>query len=54
MNKSLPQDLVIFFTPFLHSVCQDSDLTLLHSERPKVHTILAFLSAVGLKWLDTL
>ena len=24
-------------------------LTLLHSERPKLHTILAFLSAVGLK-----
>ena len=23
-------------------------LTLLHSERPKLHTILAFLSAVGL------
>ena len=25
-------------------------LTLLHSERPKLYTILAFLSAVGLKW----
>ena len=24
-------------------------LTLLHSERPKLHTILAFLSAVGLR-----
>ena len=24
-------------------------LTLLHSERPKLHTILAFLSAIGLK-----
>ena len=24
-------------------------LTLLHSEKPKLHTILAFLSAVGLK-----
>ena len=24
-------------------------LTLLHSERPKLHTILAYLSAVGLK-----
>ena len=24
-------------------------LTLLHSERPKMHTILAFLSAIGLK-----
>ena len=24
-------------------------LTLLHSERPKLYTILAFLSAVGLK-----
>ena len=27
------------------------DLTLLHSERPKLHTILASLSAVGLKKL---
>ena len=25
------------------------DLTLLHSERPKLHTLLAFLSAIGLK-----
>ena len=25
-------------------------LTLLHSERPKLHTILVFLSAIGLKW----
>ena len=24
-------------------------LTLLHSERPKLHTILAFLSAIGLR-----
>ena len=24
-------------------------LTLLHSERPRLHTILAFLSAIGLK-----
>ena len=24
-------------------------LTLLHSERPKCHTVLAFLSAIGLK-----
>ena len=24
-------------------------LTVLHSERPKLHTILAFLSAIGLK-----
>ena len=28
-------------------------LTLLHSERPKLYTILAFLSAIGLKRLDT-
>ena len=26
-----------------------TSLTLLHSERPKLHTILAFLSATGLK-----
>ena len=25
-------------------------LTLLHSERPKLYTILAILSAVGLTW----
>ena len=25
-------------------------LTLLHSERPKLHTILAFLSAIGLNY----
>ena len=28
-------------------------LTLLHSERPKLDTILAFLSAIGLKHMDT-
>ena len=28
-------------------------LTLLHSERPKLHTILAFLSAIGLKGLHS-
>ena len=28
-------------------------LTLLHSERPKLHTILAFLSAIGLRWMGT-
>ena len=32
-------------------------LTLLHSERPKLYTILAFVSAIGLKfmlerWID--
>ena len=29
-------------------LCFRSLLTLLHSERPKLHTILAFLSAIGL------
>ena len=29
----------------------EQDLTLLHSERPKLHTILVFLSAVGLNCL---
>ena len=29
-------------------------LTLLHSERPKLHTILAFLSAVGLRAISFL
>ena len=37
--------------PLLKHVIQRWDicLTLLHSERPKLHTILAFLSAIGLK-----
>ena len=30
-------------------VIYKSNLILLHSERPKLHTILAFLSAIGLK-----
>ena len=29
--------------------CMCSCLTLLHSERPKLYTILAFLNAIGLK-----
>ena len=29
-------------------------LTLLHSERPKLHTILAFLSAIGLTFIRNL
>ena len=32
----------------LLSSLKASPLTLLHSERPKLHTILAFLSAIGL------
>ena len=28
-----------------------SVFTLLHSERPKLYTILAFLSAIGLNWV---
>ena len=36
--------------------CKVFPLTLLHSERPKLHTILAFLSAIGLRqdpfWKD--
>ena len=28
------------------------DLTLLHSERPKLYTILAFLGAIGLRGLS--
>ena len=31
-----------------------SFLTLLHSERPKLYTILAFLSAIGLKFAHLL
>ena len=29
-----------------------ASVTLLHSERPKLYAILAFLSAMGLKWFD--
>ena len=32
----------------LHTAIRDLILTLLHSERPKLYTILAFLSAMGL------
>ena len=42
------------FYGFLLILCQNnysdfSRLALLHSERPKLYTILAFLSAIGLK-----
>ena len=33
-------------------LCQMPSLTLLHSERPKLYTILAFLSAIGLNMSD--
>ena len=41
----------------LSAICTTSALqyyilTLLHSERPKLHTILAFMSAIGLKCLS--
>ena len=39
--------LCLFFVAVLLNGVQL--LTLLHSERPKLYTILAFLSAVGLK-----
>ena len=32
----------------IHRITEVQHLTLLHSERPKLHTILAFLSAIGL------
>ena len=32
---------------FNHSLTNIADLTLLHSERPKLYTILAFVSAIG-------
>ena len=41
--------------PKFHTNCMEFTkilgLTLLHSERPKLHTILAFLSAIGLRCL---
>ena len=33
---------------YIHSYNFGKSLILLHSERPKLHTILAFLSAIGL------
>ena len=41
-------NLVKFSLDQLRSVSHGEGLTLLHSERPKLHTILAFLSAIGL------
>ena len=35
----------------LCAVMQNSGLTLLHSEWPKLHRVLAILSAVGLCWI---
>ena len=32
----------------------ETDLTLLHSDRPKLYTILAFLSAIGLSNSETI
>ena len=43
-------DAVEFYQPSV-SICT---LTLLHSKRPKLYTILAFLHAVGLDTLITL
>ena len=39
---------------YLLTICSrpSSSLTLLHSEMPKLYTILAFLSAIGLNNLD--
>ena len=36
-------------TPHFFAVLGANSLTLLHSERPKLYTILAFLSAIGLR-----
>ena len=33
-----------------YGITQYDDLTQLHSERPKLYAILAFLSAIGLIW----
>ena len=42
---------VCFLLPFcLWSLLSEQSLTQLHSERPKLHTILAFLSAIGLRY----
>ena len=42
--------IVIFSLFFLIHTCKkDGTLTLMHSERPKLHGVLAVLSAIGLK-----
>ena len=44
--------MILFFFNFADVnfvVCLPCILTLLHSERPKLDTILAFLSAIGLR-----
>ena len=44
-------DLELFLSENFTLLCRISNLnlTLLHSERPKLHTILPFLSVIGLK-----
>ena len=42
------KDKYIFLTENCHRKFRNLPLTLLHAERPKLYTILAFLSAVGL------
>ena len=37
-----------------HTALRMAKLTLLHSERPKLHTVLAFLSAIGLYSIEFL
>ena len=46
--QSLIHDIVLLKTVISHNKNSDNKLTLLHSERPKLHKILSFLSAVGL------
>ena len=43
-----PQGRFIFLYIYMFLPTAYSSLTLLHSERPKLYTILAFLSAIGL------
>ena len=49
MAHSTYQIIVMFRTPDT-----EGGLTLLHSERPKLHTILSFLSAFGLNSFEIL
>ena len=45
----MPWEVSVLGSSIYMTLRQFPSLTLLHSERPKLHTILAFLSAKGLK-----
>ena len=53
-EKTMGSNFSGFTTEKNHSLfTQHGKLTLLHSESPKLHTTLAFLSAIGLKKIES-